>query len=158
MRTHFMRSVFYLGATGFLMMACHRTASTTSMNAGASSGSSSQGTMSSAAANTNTLPAAVTRANVALGDSLFNNGACQRCHGKGGVGATNAPALDGKGWLQLKTGSFEEIVAIITNGVAAADIKDPSHKFNMRARGGPMELTDPQIQAVAAYVYTLSHK
>ena len=31
-------------------------------------------------------PALVTAANVALGDSLFNSGSCQRCHGKGGVG------------------------------------------------------------------------
>jgi mono/diheme cytochrome c family protein len=114
--------------------------------------------MANVAANAAARPAAVTAANIALGDSLFNTGACQRCHGKGGVGAANAPALDGKAWLQLKTGSFDEIVAIITNGVAATDIKDPSHKFAMRARGGPMNLTDPQVQAVAAYVYTLSHK
>lgn len=103
-------------------------------------------------------PAAVTPANVALGDSLFNAGGCQRCHGKGGVGAANAPALDGKKWLQLTTGSFDEIAAIITTGVPATAIKDPTHKFAMRARGGPMNLNDAQVQAVAAYVYTLSHK
>jgi len=105
-----------------------------------------------------TKPAAVTTANVAMGDSIFNNGSCARCHGKGGVGAQNAPALDGKKWLQLKTGSFDEIVGIITSGVPAANIKDPSHKNAMGARGGRMALTDPQITAVAAYVYTLSHK
>ena len=103
-------------------------------------------------------PPLVTPANVALGDSLFNNGACQRCHGKGGVGAANAPALDGKKWLQLKSGSYEEIVKIITEGVAQTAIKEPSHRFAMRARGGPMNLTDPQVQALAAYVWTLSHK
>jgi mono/diheme cytochrome c family protein len=103
-------------------------------------------------------PAAVTAANIALGDSLFNNGACQRCHGKGGVGAANAPALDGKKWVQLQTGSFEEIVQVITLGVPQTAIKDPSHRFAMRSRGGPMNLTDPQIQALAAYVWTLSHK
>ena len=106
----------------------------------------------------NRRPALVTKANVALGDSLFNTGACQRCHGKGGVGAANAPALDGKTWLQLKTGSYDEIVKIITDGVPQAAIKVPTHRFNMRARGGPMNLTDPQVQAVAAYVWTLSHK
>ena len=103
-------------------------------------------------------PTLVTTANITLGDSLFNNGACQRCHGKGGVGAANAPALDGKTWLQLKTGSYDEIVKIITDGVPQAAIKVPTHRFNMRARGGPMNLTDPQVQAVAAYVWTLSHK
>lgn len=103
-------------------------------------------------------PAQVTPVNVALGDSLFNNGNCQRCHGKGGIGATNAPSLDGKKWLQLKTGTFEEIVRIVTEGVPQAAIKDSSHRFAMRPRGGNMNLTDPQVQAVAAYVWTLTHK
>jgi len=103
-------------------------------------------------------PALVTKANVALGDSLFNTGACQRCHGKAGVGAANAPALDGKKWLQLKSGGYDEIVKLITDGVAQTAIKDPAHRFAMRARGGPMNLTDPQVQAVAAYVWTLAHK
>ncbi len=103
-------------------------------------------------------PAQVTPVNVALGDSLFNNGNCQRCHGKGGIGAQNAPTLDGKQWLQLKTGSYDEIVKIITEGVPQAAIKDPSHRFAMRPRGGNMNLTDPQVQAVAAYVWRLTHK
>jgi mono/diheme cytochrome c family protein len=103
-------------------------------------------------------PAQVTPVNVALGDSLFNTGACQRCHGKGGVGAQNAPALNDKEWLQLKTGSYDEIVKIIIDGVPATAIKDKAHRFAMRGRGGPMNLTDAQVQAVAAYVWTLSHK
>lgn len=103
-------------------------------------------------------PSLVTPVNVALGDSLFNNGNCQRCHGKGGIGAANAPTLDGKKWLQLKSGSYEEIVTIVTEGVPQAAIKDASHRFAMRPRGGNMNLTDPQVQAVAAYVWTLTHK
>ena len=103
-------------------------------------------------------PSAVTAANVTLGDSLFNNGACQRCHGKGAVGAANAPSLAGPEFLQMTTGSYDEIVKIVTDGVPATAIKHPTHKFNMRARGGPMNLTDDQIKAVAAYVWTLSRK
>ena len=103
-------------------------------------------------------PAAVTPANIARGDSLFNNGSCQRCHGKGGIGGTNGPVLDGKKWVQLTTGGFDEIVGIITTGVPVEKIKDPTRRNAMRARGGPMNLTDPQIQALAAYVYTLTHK
>lgn len=103
-------------------------------------------------------PPQVTPVSVALGDSLFNTGACQRCHGKGGIGAQNAPALDRKKWLQLKTGSYEEIVKIIIEGVPQAAIKDASHRFAMRPRGGNMNLTDPQVQAVAAYVWSLTHK
>jgi len=103
-------------------------------------------------------PAAVTPANIAMGDSIFNNGNCQNCHGKGGIGAANAPALDGKAWVQLTTGSFEEIVGIITTGVPVEKIKVKTRTRAMGARGGRMALTDPQIQAVAAYVYTLTHK
>lgn len=103
-------------------------------------------------------PPQVTPVNVALGDSLFNAGSCQRCHGKGGVGAQNAPALNDEKWLQLKDGSFEEIVKIITEGVPQTAIKDPAHRFGMRARGGPMNLSDAQVEAVAAYVWSLSHK
>ncbi len=103
-------------------------------------------------------PADVTPANVAMGDSIFNNGSCQNCHGKLGVGGVRAPALDGKKWLQLKTGSYDEIVAIITTGVPAAAIKDTTHKNPMNPRGGRANLTDPQIKAVASYVWTLTHK
>jgi mono/diheme cytochrome c family protein len=104
------------------------------------------------------VPSAVTPANIAMGDSLFNGGGCQNCHGRGGVGAQNGPALNGAKWLQLKTGSFDEIVGVITTGVPAAAVKDSTHRRAMPARGGRMALTDPQVQAVAAYVYTLSHK
>jgi mono/diheme cytochrome c family protein len=102
-------------------------------------------------------PAAVTPANVALGDSLFNSGGCMRCHGAKGIGAPNGPALNDAQWIQLKNGTFDEIALIITTGVPATAIKDPAHKNAMPARGGRMNLTEPQIQAVAAYVYTLSH-
>ncbi len=40
------------------------------------------------------VPAEVTAARVALGDSLFNNGGCMRCHGAKGIGAQNGPALN----------------------------------------------------------------
>ncbi len=101
------------------------------------------------------LPAAVTPAMIALGDSIFNNGSCQRCHGKGGIGAANAPAFKGITW-QHGNGTFEGIVNTIVAGVPATEIKDPSHKFPMGARGGRMPLTDDQIKAVAAYVFTIS--
>ncbi len=104
------------------------------------------------------VPAAVTPANITLGDSLFNGGGCRNCHGVGGIGGNNGPALDGKAWVQLPTGSFDEIVGLITNGVPVDKIKDKARTRAMPARGGRMALTDPQVQAVAAYVYTLTHK
>ena len=103
-------------------------------------------------------PAGVTDAMIAQGDSLFNNGGCMRCHGAKGIGAQNGPALNDAQWLQLKTGSYDEIVALVTSGVPAANIKDPSHKNAMGPRGGRMNLSDPQIRAVAAYVWSISRK
>ena len=103
------------------------------------------------------MPAGVTAQMITLGDSLFNNGACQRCHGKLGVGAANGPALNDATWLQI-SGSYDEIVKVITTGVPRAAIKDSTHRFQMNPRGGPMNLTDDQVKAVAAYVYSLSHK
>lgn len=102
-------------------------------------------------------PAAVTPTNVAMGDSLFHAGGCFRCHGAKGVGAPNGPALNDAQWVQLKNGTFDEIALIVTTGVPAAAIKDPARKNAMPPRGGRMNLTEPQIQAVAAYVYTISH-
>jgi mono/diheme cytochrome c family protein len=102
-------------------------------------------------------PALVTAANVALGDSLFNNGGCMRCHGAKGVGGNNGPALNDQQWVQFAEGTYENIRALIVSGVPAANIKDPARKNPMGARGGRMNLNDAQIDAVAAYVWTLSH-
>jgi mono/diheme cytochrome c family protein len=110
------------------------------------------------AAQRNATPPAVTPANVAMGDSLFNSGGCMRCHGTKGIGAENGPALNDNQWVQLKNGTFDEIALIITTGVPATAIKDPARKNAMPARGGRMNLSEPQIQAVAAYVYSISHK
>jgi len=108
------------------------------------------------AGSTAKMPKGVTTAMVTLGDSIFNNGSCQRCHGKMGVGAANGPAFKGIKW-QHGTGSYDDIVKTVISGVPADQIKDPSHKFPMGAKGGRSPLTDDQIKAVAAYVYSISH-
>lgn len=118
-------------------------------------GSSSKGTAAKPAVPPR--PALVTAANVALGDSLFNNGGCMRCHGAKGVGGNNGPALNDQQWVQFAEGTYENIRALIVSGVPAAKITDPARKNPMGARGGRMNLSDAQIDAVAAYVWTLSH-
>lgn len=100
-------------------------------------------------------PAAATAANIALGDSLYHAGSCQRCHGQKGVGAQNGPSLVATPWLH-SAGDFDAIVATITTGVPRANIKDPTRRFQMNPRGGPMNLTDAQVQAIAAYVWSIS--
>lgn len=104
------------------------------------------------------LPAGVTLAMIAQGDSIFNTASCQKCHGKGGVGAANGPNLTSGKW-EHGSGTYEDIVATITSGVPADEIVDKSHRFNMRPRGGVQPLlTDDQVKAVGAYVYSLTHK
>jgi len=99
--------------------------------------------------------AAVTDAAIALGDSIYHSGGCQRCHGQKGAGANNGPSLVSGPWVQ-HAGSYEAIVATITNGVPRDKVKDASRRFPMGPRGGPMNLDDAQVQAVAAYVWSIS--
>lgn len=75
----------------------------------------------------------------------------------GASNAAPAPAPDTGQW-QHGLGSYDDIVKTITNGVPQVEIKDPTHRFNMRARGGVQPLlTDDEVKAVAAYVWSLSH-
>jgi mono/diheme cytochrome c family protein len=101
------------------------------------------------------MPSGVSAALIARGDSIFNTGSCQRCHGQKGVGARNGPSLVAGPWVQI-AGRYEEIVTIVTTGVPKAAIKDIARPFPMNPRGGPMNLTDEQVKSVAAYVWSIS--
>ncbi|MBL8998573.1 MAG: c-type cytochrome [Gemmatimonadales bacterium] len=126
------------------------------VSAGCSAYSSSSSAASAPAPSVAAAPApAYTPAMVALGDSLFNTGGCQRCHGAKGIGARNAPSLVDGPWLH-SDGSFEEIAKIVTSGIAKEEFKDPARPFAMRPRGGPANLSDDQVKAVAAYVHSIS--
>jgi hypothetical protein len=75
-----------------------------------------------------------------------------------GVGTRNGPTLADSAWLQID-GSYTEIVRIITEGVPMARIKDSTHTLEMHPRGGLQNpLSDDQIRAVAAYVFSLRRK
>ena len=100
-------------------------------------------------------PSAAELASIARGDSLFNAGGCQRCHGQAGIGAQNGPSLVAGKWLHVD-GTAAQIAALITAGVAREQITDASRRFPMRPRGGPMNLTDEQVGDVAAYVVSIS--
>ena len=102
-----------------------------------------------------TRPADVTDAAIAKGDSIYHSGGCQRCHGQKGVGGANGPSLVSGAWQQ-HAGSYDQIVATITNGVSRDKVKDASRRFPMGPRGGPMNLDDAQVRAVAAYVWSIS--
>jgi mono/diheme cytochrome c family protein len=99
---------------------------------------------------------APTAAEVALGDSIFNGrvgGAlCYVCHGPKAKGVAGiGPDLTDKEWLH-GDGSRVFIEKVVTDGVT----KPKKVAAPMPAKGGG-QLTGPQIRAVAAYVFTLSH-
>jgi mono/diheme cytochrome c family protein len=128
--------------------ACHKAASTA---AGPSMGGAATRSL-------NGLPAGVTTKTIALGDSLFHARSCARCHGADAKGAQNGPNLTTATHMHVN-GTYNDFVRLITSGVPADSIQDKSHRFAMQPRGGTQNpLTDEQIQAVAAYVYSLSHK
>lgn len=103
------------------------------------------------------LPPGVTAEMVTDGERLYTTGSCQRCHGATAEGAANGPSLKSGPWLHIR-GQYGEIVQLITTGVSREMKKDPDRRFPMNPRGGPMNLTDEQVRAVAAYVWTISRK
>jgi cbb3-type cytochrome c oxidase subunit III len=98
-------------------------------------------------------PAGVTPAAVAQGDSIFHkDGLCYACHGSKAEGAVG-PNLTDAEWLH-GDGSYDMIVATVTSGVPADKAKKG---IAMPPKGGS-SITDDQVKAVAAYVYSLSHQ
>lgn len=93
---------------------------------------------------------------VAVGDSIFKKGSCQRCHGQDAKGTERGPSLVDAEWAQI-TPTYPEIVRIITEGVPKEKAKMANVPFGMRARGG-INLTDDQVRQVAAYVYSIRHR
>ena len=93
--------------------------------------------------------------NVSLGGQIFHGkaagGTCFTCHGQDAKGTTLAPDLTDNQWLNTD-GSQQGIAQIVTNGVP----QPKQHQAGMPPMGGA-KLTPDQIQAVAAYVYSLSH-
>jgi len=92
---------------------------------------------------------------IALGDSIFHGqaggGTCYACHGQDAKGSAVGPNLTDGEWLNTD-GSLEGIVKTIKSGVPSPK-KAPAPMPPM----GGATLTNDQVQAVAAYEYSLSH-
>jgi mono/diheme cytochrome c family protein len=98
-------------------------------------------------------PAAVTPALIAQGDSIFHSkGNCYACHGANAQGAVG-PNLTDAEWIH-SDGSYDAIVKQVTTGVPQNESKSG---IMMPPKGGS-SITDDEVNAVAAYVYSLSHK
>ena len=100
------------------------------------------------------LPEGVTPAMVEEGKGIYNGaGICFTCHGATGEGVPSLGAnLTDDEWLHVD-GSYESIVQNILEGVTA---QESSSGVPMPAKGGTA-ITDDQVAAVAAYVWTLSN-
>ena len=97
----------------------------------------------------------ITAAEVAQGDSIFHGqvggGTCFTCHGQNAKGTALAPDLSDKVWID-GDGTYNYLVQRVTTGVP----QPKQYPAPMPPRGGA-PISDAQVRAVAAYVYSLSH-
>ena len=97
------------------------------------------------------LPEGVTPAMVAEGETIFTGaGICFTCHMQGGVGGPLAPNLSDQEWINVD-GSYDAIVDLVITGVP----EPQQHPGIMLPKGGTA-ISDDDVRAVAAYVWTLS--
>ena len=98
-------------------------------------------------------PAGVTDSAIARGESLFHGSAsCSACHGDGGGGTEWGPNLTGALWLH-GPGTYEWLIKQVIHGVPAAQ----SLSGDPMPMRGWMTMDDAEVQAVAAYVWSISH-
>ena len=102
------------------------------------------------------VPQGATREMVELGERIYRGqvggAACTGCHGDSGQGTPLGPALTGKKWL-WSDGSYAGMKKTIIEGVS----QPKQYRSPMPALGGA-QLTPDQVSAVAAYVWSLSHR
>jgi len=102
------------------------------------------------------VPQGATREMVELGERIYRGqvggAACTGCHGDSGQATPLGPALTGKNWL-WSDGSYAGIKKTIMEGVS----QPKQYRSPMPAMGGA-QLTPDQASAVAAYVWSLSHR
>jgi glucose/arabinose dehydrogenase/mono/diheme cytochrome c family protein len=101
------------------------------------------------------VPAGATQEMVALGDRIYHGqvggASCTGCHGSDGKGTPLGPDLTDQKWL-WSDGSWTGIAKTITDGV----MQPKEYRSPMPPMGGA-QLTDDQVKALAAYVWSMSH-
>jgi mono/diheme cytochrome c family protein len=101
------------------------------------------------------VPPGATREQVLLGSRIFwgesSHGTCSGCHGSDGKGSTVGPNLTSGEW-SWGDGSWAALAATIDRGVIA-----PKHADGAMPPRGGAPLTDSDVQAVAAFVWAISH-
>lgn len=106
-----------------------------------------------AQAASDSLPPGVTPAMVTRGKAVFTGpGICFACHGMAAEGVSG-PSLADTTWLHSR-GEYDKIVQLVLTGV---DAKASKSGVIMPPRGGS-SITDADVRAVAAYVWSLSRR
>lgn len=106
-----------------------------------------------ASASAQAVPQGATQAMVDKGKEIFTKqGLCYACHGQEAKGLVG-PNLTDDVWIHGK-GTFEDLVGIVTKGITKEESKSG---VPMPAKGGS-SISEEDVKAVAAYVYSLSHK
>jgi len=95
----------------------------------------------------------VDQALISRGRTVFTGaGNCFACHGTNAKGTPLAPDLTDAHWLNID-GSYAAIAGLVRTGVP----KPKQHAAPMPPMGGGT-LSAAQVCAVAAYVYSLTHR
>ena len=101
-------------------------------------------------------PPGATAAQVALGNRIYHgqvaNASCAGCHGDDAKGTPLGPDLTSSKWL-WGDGSLPSIKRIITEGVP----QPKNYRSAMPPMGGA-QLSPAEVDAVAAYVWAISHR
>jgi mono/diheme cytochrome c family protein len=100
------------------------------------------------------LPEGVTKEMIQEGGTIYSGaGLCHACHGQEGKGIPNLGAdLSDDDWIH-SDGSLDGIITTISNGVSG---DESTVGTTMPPKGGSA-ISDEQVKAVAAYVWSLSH-
>jgi len=106
------------------------------------------------AASSQERPAAATPENIAMGKELYTSAKCVTCHGADGKGKSGMTTDMTNGeWKFAEGGAFDGLVKVITEGLAKAQTGGPVAMPTAASK----DLTDAQVTALAAYVWSLNH-
>lgn len=93
---------------------------------------------------------------VAQGQQAYSSSICVSCHGPTANGTPLGPALNDGEWLWIEEGEdlHTQVATIIRTGVSQP--RDPAHVAPMLPYGGAGQMSDDQVNALAAYIVSLN--
>jgi len=100
------------------------------------------------------LPPGVTQERITMGGQLFQSEGCVTCHGADGKGKPGMTSdLTDGAWKFAGEGGFETLAKTVQEGLTS----DKTGGMPMPA-ASTRDLTDEQVNALAAYVWSLNQK